>query len=168
MCRCGVPSNVPFRKSRLIFLVVVNVINWSALIYGVTSGFTDVGTFFLGITVVNFFAYFVYYKISKLMNGEKFGWNTMLYFVLTIGFWIPALHFFTISITNWDQPTATSKGEAAALSRNANADCIIFDFFDTHDLWHMLSAFALFFGALMMLTLDDNLLQKKRSEITVH
>lgn len=104
------------------------------------------------------------------MHGEKFGWNTMTYFALTLGFWIPALYFFTgdRGVTNWSQPNATSKGEAAALSRDQNQDCVVFDFFDYHDVWHMLSAFGLFFGALMMLTLDDDLLTTQRKDIIVH
>ena len=56
------------------------------------------------------------------MHGEKLGWNTMLYFAMTLGFWVPALYFFTgdRGVTSWDQPNATSKGESAALSRDMN------------------------------------------------
>lgn len=63
--RCGVPVEVPFRKGRLGLLITLNVINWAALIFGFVKGndMTDVGTFFLGITVLNFFAYFGYYKV---------------------------------------------------------------------------------------------------------
>ena len=65
--RCGVPSSVPFRKSRFGLLLTLNAINWAALIFGFAQGndMTDVGTFFLGIIIVNFFAYFGYYKVRR-------------------------------------------------------------------------------------------------------
>ena len=34
-------------------------------------------------------------------------------------------------------------------SRNNNQECVVLGFFDTHDLWHFLSSFALFFSFLV-------------------
>lgn len=150
-----------------MFLLVLNCINWLALLVGVQQSSTDVATFFLGITIANFFFYFLYYQIMKRVHNEQLNFKMILFGILSVSFGVPALHYFTIEITNWDQPTATSSSGSAALSRDLNADCILMDFYDTHDLWHVLSAFGLFFGALLMLTLDDDLLATPRHKIRV-
>lgn len=46
-------------------------------------------------------------------------------------------------------------------------DCILFEFYDTHDAWHLLSAYGLFFNALTLLALDDDLTSTPRDEIYV-
>jgi hypothetical protein len=35
--RCGLDDTVPFRKSRLVLVIIGNVLNWSLMIYGVVS-----------------------------------------------------------------------------------------------------------------------------------
>ena len=40
----------------------------------------------------------------------------------------------------------TDKAETPEISRNKNQKCIIIDFYDYHDLWHILSSFALLMG----------------------
>ena len=41
------------------------------------------------------------------------------------------------------------------------------DFFDNHDVWHFLSATALFLAFIFLLTIDDDLLLVDRSKIKV-
>jgi len=36
-----------------------------------------------------------------------------------------------------------------ARSRDGNEECVLLDFFNSHDVWHFLSAFALFFSFLV-------------------
>jgi len=52
-------------------------------------------------------------------------------------------------------------------SRNKNLPCQFMDFFDEHDMWHFLSATALFVACIGLLTIDDDLLCKKRKNIEV-
>lgn len=52
-------------------------------------------------------------------------------------------------------------------SRNKNTSCQLFDFFDYHDLWHFLSSTALFLTCIGLLTVDDDLLCRKRRNIEV-
>ena len=61
--------------------------------------------------------------------------------------------------TDWLQPPA--------ISRDGNRDCLMLDFFDSHDLWHFTSAFGLFFSFVMLMTLDDNQDGVPRNKIRV-
>ncbi|KAF4020759.1 hypothetical protein G4228_012321 [Cervus hanglu yarkandensis] len=54
-----------------------------------------------------------------------------------------------------------------AESREKNRECTLLDFFDDHDIWHFLSATALFFSFLVLLTLDDDLDLVRRDQIPV-
>ncbi|KAK3082788.1 hypothetical protein FSP39_005310 [Pinctada imbricata] len=57
--------------------------------------------------------------------------------------------------------------ETPAVSREGNRNCIVLNFYDAHDVWHMLSAIALFFSFLILLTIDDDLFSTKREKILV-
>ena len=58
-------------------------------------------------------------------------------YVLIMGAcWGAALYFFL-------QKATTDKAETPEKSRNLNQDCILREFFDDHDLWHILSSHAL-------------------------
>eukprot|EP00050_Salpingoeca_kvevrii_P001186 m.164658 g.164658 ORF g.164658 m.164658 type:complete len:75 (+) comp10315_c0_seq2:2359-2583(+) len=72
---------------------------------------------------------------------------------------------------SWALPLCASTGFLslwfAVVSREGNRNCIWMDFYDAHDIWHILSAGGLFFSSVFLLTLDDNLLSKKRKDIHV-
>ncbi|KAL9963642.1 hypothetical protein ACROYT_G027168 [Oculina patagonica] len=57
--------------------------------------------------------------------------------------------------------------KSPAQSREGNKDCILLGFYDSHDVWHFLSACALFLSFLGLLTLDDDLLRTPRNNIPV-
>ena len=50
-------------------------------------------------------------------------------------------------------PTAVS----AAASRRMSRDCVVFNFFDHHDLWHLTSAFGAFAVLLAMMLADEEI-----------
>ena len=54
-----------------------------------------------------------------------------------------------------------------AQSRALNRECVLFDFYDTHDVWHFTSALSLFLSFTLMLKLDDDIRQKPRNQIPV-
>ena len=62
--------------------------------------------------------------------------HVILYAVGTVICWLIALHFFL------NRPV-TDKVNVASKSREFNAECSLWEFFDDHDLWHILSSFAL-------------------------
>ena len=63
----------------------------------------------------------------------------IIYVLTTLALGFSALAFFI------GFPT-TDKAETPEISRNKNHKCIIIDFYDYHDLWHILSSFALLMG----------------------
>ena len=71
-------------------------------------------------------------------------WHRVLFMVTTFIFWVFAMYFFKIKST-------TRKVEAPSFSRTLNAECVLWDFFDYHDIWHMLSSFALFMSAYLLI-----------------
>ena len=60
-----------------------------------------------------------------------------------------------------------SRNRTPAESRNMNELCNFMNFFDNHDLWHFISATALFLSFIFLLTIDDDLLQTQRQNIEV-
>ena len=60
-----------------------------------------------------------------------------------------------------------SRNVSPAESRNLNAVCGFSQFYDNHDLWHFLSATALFLAFIFLLTIDDDLLLTDRTKIIV-
>ena len=76
-------------------------------------------------------------------SGFECSWKcffTWIYVVITVVILVSALIIFE------DLPT-TDKAETPEKSRNKNKECILLGFFDYHDLWHILSSFALLMGA---------------------
>ncbi|KAJ8978689.1 hypothetical protein NQ317_004217 [Molorchus minor] len=54
-----------------------------------------------------------------------------------------------------------------AESRHLNQNCIMLNFFDKHDVWHLLSAPALYFSFMFLMCLDDDIIDTNQKEITV-
>ncbi|XP_070548991.1 SID1 transmembrane family member 1-like [Ptychodera flava] len=83
--------------------------------------------------------------------------RTIVFLVLNV-VWVPALYFFVQGLAQWEKTPAES--------REGNRDCLLFDFYDDHDVWHFLSACGLFFTFMTLLTLDDDVdYNKPRDEI---
>ena len=150
----------PKRRSRAILLLVINIVNMLYATAGLVYQWADVSSFFLGVVISNFLVYLSYYFVMKVfVVREKLSILPHICLWLAIGFWAPALYYFTRGLTSWT--------DSPAVSREGNAPCILLDFFDSHDIWHMLSACGLFFGSLALLSLDDDLSDIQRCEIQV-
>ena len=67
-----------------------------------------------------------------------------LFSISALGCWISGIVIFR------KFPT-TDKIEAPHVSRTYNKECVGWDFFDYHDIWHILSSFALFTSAFLVL-----------------
>lgn len=82
-----------------------------------------------------------------------------IYIFLSMLFWGAALYFFVNKTISW--------ALTPAQSRLYNKPCELWNFFDSHDIWHFLSALAMFFSFMVLLTLDDDLTDVHRSQIPV-
>ena len=79
-----------------------------------------------------------------IWNSFWRNWHRVLFMVATFIFWVFAMYFFKSKST-------TRKVAAPSFSRTLNAECVLWDFFDYHDIWHMLSSFALLMSAYLLI-----------------
>uniref|UniRef100_A0A663FJ25 SID1 transmembrane family member 1 n=1 Tax=Aquila chrysaetos chrysaetos TaxID=223781 RepID=A0A663FJ25_AQUCH len=149
----------PMYMDRMVLLIVGNLVNWSFAIFGLLYRPRDFASYILGIFICNLLLYLAFYIIMKLRSSEKLLPIPMFCIVATAVVWAAALYFFFQNLSSWE--------ETPAESREKNRPCILLGFFDDHDVWHFLSAAALFFSFLVLLTLDDDLDVVRRDKIPV-
>ncbi|XP_075399576.1 SID1 transmembrane family member 1 isoform X3 [Tenrec ecaudatus] len=149
----------PLYMDRMALLVVGNLVNWSFALFGLIYRPRDFASYMLGIFICNLLLYLAFYIIMKLRSSEKVLLVPLFCIVATAVVWSAALYFFFQNLSSWEGTPAES--------REKNRECILLDFFDDHDIWHFLSATALFFSFLVLLTLDDDLDVVRRDQIPV-
>ncbi|XP_034514531.1 SID1 transmembrane family member 1 isoform X3 [Ailuropoda melanoleuca] len=149
----------PLYMDRMVLLVVGNLVNWSFALFGLIYRPRDFASYMLGIFICNLLLYLAFYIIMKLRSSEKLLPIPLFCIVATAGMWAASLYFFFQNLSSWEGTPAES--------REKNRECILLDFFDDHDIWHFLSATALFFSFLVLLTLDDDLDVVRRDQIPV-
>ncbi|XP_066249476.1 SID1 transmembrane family member 2-like [Euwallacea similis] len=152
----------PLKKARFVLVILANIANFSILGVGVfvyINNVTDFGTFLLGLLLANTVLHISFYTIMKIIYHEKICIESFIFGFLGLGFWITSTIFFLDAATLW---TVTP-----AESRQWNQGCIFMSFYDKHDVWHLLSAPALYFTFLYLMYLDDDLCDKAQKEIIV-
>ncbi|XP_045358037.1 SID1 transmembrane family member 1 isoform X3 [Leopardus geoffroyi] len=149
----------PLYTDRMVLLIVGNLVNWSFALFGLIYRPRDFASYMLGIFICNLLLYLAFYIIMKLRSSEKLLPIPLFCIVATAVVWASALYFFFQNLSSWEGTPAES--------REKNRECILLDFFDDHDIWHFLSATALFFSFLVLLTLDDDLDVVRRDQIPV-
>ncbi|KAM5336165.1 SID1 transmembrane family member 1 isoform 2-T2 [Glossophaga mutica] len=149
----------PLYTDRMVLLVMGNLVNWSFALFGLIYRPRDFASYMLGIFICNLLLYLAFYIIMKLRSSEKVLPIPLFCIVATAVLWAAALYFFFQNLSSWEGTPAES--------REKNRECILLDFFDEHDIWHFLSATALFFSFLVLLTLDDDLDVVRRDQIPV-
>ncbi|XP_065185070.1 LOW QUALITY PROTEIN: SID1 transmembrane family member 1-like [Sycon ciliatum] len=143
---------------RYVYLLVSVLWNLGLAIYGIAGRPGDFPTYMLAILGGNLILYVLYYCIAlKAWYGEKCLPATGVYAAAAVVFAILAGCFFKSNVSNW--------AESPSGSRKLNQDCLLFDFYDNHDLWHFLGAIAIFFYYLILLNIDGPLENVQRKEI---
>ena len=130
---------------KIVFLGTINIVTLGLYLWAVITqpAFTD---WILGIIIINMLIYFCYYLIQKMIHREKislFFWIWMLIDLIII---ILSLIFFIKTSAN----IFLTPEESNAL----NKPCVVFDYFDYHDIWHILSATGLFIFMNIVFFLD--------------
>ena len=133
---------------KFILLCAINGFSLGMFIYATVSNpdFTD---WLLGLCIINMIIYFVYYIISKILHKEKIHILWWAMFIVDIGVIGTSLGFFNDPVSN----SFLTPSE----SRELNKDCAVFDYFDYHDIWHILSATGLFIFMNIVYFLDTHL-----------
>ncbi|XP_045477539.1 SID1 transmembrane family member 1-like isoform X2 [Harmonia axyridis] len=153
---------MPNKKVRFVLLVIANVANMAMLLFGLclySVDATDFGSFLLLILMGNAILHTAFYICMKLLHREKLCIEAIVYGLLSLAMWaISAVYFFD---------KATIWMVTPAESRNLNQDCVFLDFYDKHDVWHLMSAPALYFTFMLLLCLDDDLVKTPQENIPV-
>ena len=89
------------------------------------------------------------YSVKVILQG--------LFIFLTIFILLAAFAVFKALPT-------TNKTSSPENSRDQNEECVIFGFFDWHDLWHFLSFFALLMGAFVVMFISSEAEQSPQAE----
>ncbi|XP_076277521.1 SID1 transmembrane family member 1 [Lasioglossum baleicum] len=149
----------PLYLGRFLMLVVANLCNVALAVYGNITHEKNFATFLLAILMSNLMMYTFFYILMKKYHKERILFQPLIYIILSIVFWAAAMYFFIRKTISW--------ALTPAASRLYNQPCVLLNFFDNHDIWHFLSAFAMFFSFMVLLTLDDDLVDVHRSQIPV-
>ncbi len=131
--------------SYLFCLIIINVINLCLLITCIFKNI-DFSKFLLGTLCIDMIIVLIHHIALKINNG------------VYIPFWKFFIGIFTIiivclSLYFYQLPTINDKVSQED-SAKYNSSCVLFDYFDTHDIWHFLSATGMFSSILFVWLLD--------------
>ena len=141
----------------MILLLIANCINLAFALYGAITQPESFPNHLLFVFIGNLAFYLIYYVAMKVYHREHFTFVSILYFVLATCFGGSSLYFFYDEVKSYEvQP---------AISRTYNQHCLLLNTYDAHDIWHLLSSFALFFSFLSILTIDDGVRKKQRKQL---
>jgi hypothetical protein len=165
---------LPWFIVRLIPFFFITGFHLFRAIQGLIELPDDFFNYILKIFIANLVVYFFYYLINKIAEfsrnayRKKYQWNIslLIFFLFIIFLLILTSVFVPLAISYFSRP-AYSWEYSSALSRNINTDCTFLDFFDDHDIWHFLSAIALFSTFLVLLFFDEDLNREPRQSIVV-
>ncbi|XP_045538536.1 SID1 transmembrane family member 1 [Papilio machaon] len=149
----------PARCGRCVLLLLANFANWALAAYGVAQHSRDFASHLLLVLMSNLFLYTLFYIAMKLLHRESIRWYSWVFIALTYSVWFGSSYFYLDLSTNW--------ALTPAQSRQSNRVCSLLELYDSHDVWHFLSATAMFFSFNMYLTIDDNLADVPRTDIMV-
>ncbi|XP_014207455.1 SID1 transmembrane family member 2-like [Copidosoma floridanum] len=149
----------PLYWRRLLLLLIGNLCNIGLSVYGIKNHDQDFATYLLKVLMMNLLLYTFFYILMKLFSREKLMLHSFIYLLMSFVTWGGALYFFHSKTISW--------ALTPAQSRTHNRPCVLLNFFDYHDIWHLLSALAMFFSFMVLLTLDDDLSDAHRSLIPV-
>lgn len=133
---------------KFIMILCINVFTLGMYIYAtiIKPDFTD---WLLGLCIINMIIYFLYYLICKIINKEyisKLWWFSLACNITIITF---ALVYFNKSVNN--------RLLTIEESNKLNKKCVLFNYFDYHDIWHLLSSLGLFLFINIIYFIDKNM-----------
>jgi hypothetical protein len=131
---------------KFVLICTLNFVTLSMYIYAtiIKPDFTD---WLLGLCVINMIIYFIYYLISKIIHKERLKILWWVGLVIDIIIMTMSLIYFNKSVNN--------RLLTIEESNKLNQPCVLFNYFDYHDIWHILSATGLFLFMNIIYFMDD-------------
>ena len=131
---------------KLILILCINSFTLGMYIFATITkpNFTD---WLLGVCIINLIIYFVYYIIQKIKNREPISKIVYIWIIVDIIIMILAIIYFFKSVTD--------KFLTMEESNKLNQPCVLFNYFDYHDIWHILSSLGLFIFMNIVYFLDN-------------
>jgi len=132
---------------KLLLISSINIFTIGMYVYATITkpNFTD---WLLGVFIINLVIYFLYYLLQKIRNKEKISKIIWLWIFLDIVILTLAVIFYSISVSD--------KLLTPAESNKLNKPCVLFTYFDYHDIWHILSSIGLFIFMNIIFFIDNN------------
>ncbi|KAL7667530.1 hypothetical protein ACOME3_010648 [Neoechinorhynchus agilis] len=149
----------PRHLDRFILIVIFILTNIGYAIYRVLDPPNTLADHLVFVCLGNLAFYLVWYVMMKMHYREPFTFAAKVSFGLASVLWSSSFFLFNQKLKSWNVEPATS--------RSLNANCILFNFYDIHDLWHLVSSLAIFFTFLAVMTIDDGIRMWKRDQIHV-
>ncbi|KAF0291514.1 SID1 transmembrane family member 1 [Amphibalanus amphitrite] len=148
-----------FQINRAAFALVM-LVNLSLVIGAGVSKMAELSHYAMLFFAIHAVLFALYYLLLKLVKSEESAGRVSL---LLLAMGLLLLVSGVATLVGW---STMSTGSTPAVSRLMSRPCLPHSLFDTHDLWHLLTAPALLCLALALILLDDNLLLTPRLEIT--
>ncbi|CAJ0584777.1 unnamed protein product, partial [Mesorhabditis spiculigera] len=146
-----------YRSRLLLGVLGINVS--LAAVYFFVHRYLHSNQLIVFFAVTNLLLYVGYYLVNKVHIKERISRLSGFAMLISCILWAMALIAFTRQETDW--------AVSPALSRDLNSECSLFDFFDQHDIWHVLSALAAGGSLLALATVDDPTATVPRANLVV-
>ena len=142
-------KNIKYREiPRFLLLLILNSFTLSMIIYGSISK-PDFTMWLLALFIINMAIYFIFYLVQKVIHKEYINYKIWFSLLIDQIILITALIFFETPVSD--------KYLSPEDSRKLNHKCILFDYWDYHDIWHIFSATGLFMFMIIVFLIDKNL-----------
>jgi hypothetical protein len=141
-------KNTEMDYPRFILLIIINTFTLGSCIYAAFSK-PDFTGWILIVSIINMVIYFIYYLVLKYFNGETLYYSIKISLILNTLCSIASLYFYLKSPTNIF--VSIDK------SNELNTHCVLFNYFDNRDIWHILSAISIFTFMNIILFIDEDL-----------
>jgi len=149
----------PIFRARLVLILIMSSFNVLLCLYFALNMGDYASNHLLMVFMGNLFLYMNYYVIMKFYCGERMTWMCYIYICCMLATGFPSLYFFTT--------IERSSDLSPAESRMLNRPCVLFNFYDYHDIWHFLGGAGVFFTFMFILNIDEDVKYKRRDKLFV-
>jgi len=145
-------------------MIIVLLLNWITVIGSGVVGTGNLSTIEFGtvvvvMTLINITGYYTYYILQKRKHGEHLPYINIAINIIFLIFMFVGFYYFSINVSD--------KNLSPELSRELNQPCVLFNFYDYHDIWHFCTAYGLGLLFYSIQFLDEDIMGISKSKIPV-